>query len=132
MSFLLDTNICSVHLRRPSGLVHRFIQHSGRLSISSIVLAELYAWAYWRDDPAPFVRKIDEFLQDVNVLLFDRRCAEQFGKLRAVLGRQGLVVSPVDLMIGSVALAHDLTLVTHNTADFRHISDLRLQDWLEP
>ena len=46
MSFLLDTNICSLHIRRPAGLAHRFMQHSGRLWISSLVLAELYAGAY--------------------------------------------------------------------------------------
>jgi predicted nucleic acid-binding protein len=33
-------------------------------------------------------------------------------------------------MIASVALVHDLTLVTHNTADFRFIPGLRLDDWL--
>ena len=33
-------------------------------------------------------------------------------------------------MIASVALVHDLTLVTHNTCDFRHVPDLRLEDWL--
>ncbi len=132
MSFLLDTNICSVHLRRPSGLVHRFIQHSGRLHVSTVVLAELYAWAYWKGDPVPFVRKIGEFLQDINIVSFDRRCAEQFGRLRGVIQRKGISVSPVDLMIASVALEQDLTLVTNNTADFRHIPDLRLEDWLKP
>ena len=35
-----------------------------------------------------------------------------------------------DLMIGSVALLHDFTLVTHNTVDFRNIPGLRLEDWL--
>jgi tRNA(fMet)-specific endonuclease VapC len=45
MSFLLDTNICSSHIRRPAGLAHRFMQHSSRLWMSSIVLAELYAGA---------------------------------------------------------------------------------------
>jgi len=35
-------------------------------------------------------------------------------------------------MIASVALAHDLTLVTHNTADFQRIPCLRLVDWLMP
>jgi tRNA(fMet)-specific endonuclease VapC len=33
-------------------------------------------------------------------------------------------------MIASVALAHDLTLITHNTADFQRIPHLRLDDWL--
>jgi tRNA(fMet)-specific endonuclease VapC len=35
-------------------------------------------------------------------------------------------------MIASVALIHDLTLVTHNTADFRSVPGLRLDDWLAP
>jgi tRNA(fMet)-specific endonuclease VapC len=38
----------------------------------------------------------------------------------------------VDLMIGSIALLHNLTLVTHNTADFQNIPGLRLDDWLKP
>jgi predicted nucleic acid-binding protein len=33
-------------------------------------------------------------------------------------------------MIGTVALVHDLTLVTNNTSDFHNIPDLRLDDWL--
>jgi tRNA(fMet)-specific endonuclease VapC len=35
-------------------------------------------------------------------------------------------------MIASVALVHGLTLVTHNTADYRNIPGLRLDDWLTP
>ena len=130
MSFLLDTNICVAHLRRPAGLAHRFIQHSGRLSIASLVLAELYAGAYHLPDPAPLVAAIRDLLADVRVLPFDEDCAEQFGSTRGGLLKQGVSVSTVDLMIASVALVHDLTVVTHNTADFRNIPDLRLEDWL--
>jgi tRNA(fMet)-specific endonuclease VapC len=52
--------------------------------------------------------------------------------IRGCLLRQGIRVSPVDLMIASVALVHDLTLVTHNTRDFQNIPGLRLEDWLTP
>ncbi len=41
-------------------------------------------------------------------------------------------VPTTDLMIASVALVHDLTLVTHNTTDFRNVPDLRIEDWLTP
>lgn len=132
MSFLLDTNICIAHFRRPAGLAHRFIQHSGRLSIASLVLAELYVGAYYLADPAPLVAKIHDLLSDVVVLPFDDVCAEQFGKLRGGLLQRGISVSTVDLMIATVALVHDLTVVTHNTADFQNIPDLRLEDWLSP
>ncbi len=37
-----------------------------------------------------------------------------------------------DLMIAAVALVHNLTLVTNNTADFQSVPGLRLDDWLTP
>jgi tRNA(fMet)-specific endonuclease VapC len=133
MSFLLDTDICSAHLKRPAGLMHRFVQHSGRLFIPTIVPAELYVWAYRRPDPVPIVKRIDaDLLVDVVLLDFDAACAEQFGRTRANLLRQGISVPTADLMIASVALVHELTLVTHNTADFRNIPGLLLDDWLAP
>jgi tRNA(fMet)-specific endonuclease VapC len=36
------------------------------------------------------------------------------------------------LLIASVALVHDLTLVTHNTADYQNVPGVRLEDWLIP
>jgi tRNA(fMet)-specific endonuclease VapC len=46
MTHLLDTNICSAHMRRPARLAHRFVQFIGQLAISTIVLAELHAGAF--------------------------------------------------------------------------------------
>jgi tRNA(fMet)-specific endonuclease VapC len=132
MSYLLDTNVCSAHIRRPGGLAHRFIQHSGRLWMPTIVLAELHAGAHLLEVPDRILVGIDELRKDVGVLDFDEACAEQFGKLRWWLRRHGIQRNPVDLMIAAVALVHDLTLVTHNTRHFRDIPDLRLEDWLAP
>jgi tRNA(fMet)-specific endonuclease VapC len=133
MSFLLDTNICSAHLRRPSGLMHRFVQYSGRLFLPTLVLAELYVWAYRRPDPREFLEAIATFLKyDVEILGFDEASAEQFGKLRVELEGIGITISPMDLLIASVARAHDLTLVTHNTRHFQNVPNLRLEDWLTP
>jgi tRNA(fMet)-specific endonuclease VapC len=129
MSFLLDTNILSAHLRR--ALTHRFVQHSGRLYTSSVSMGELYVWAYGRNDPTKMISSIERLLAyEVGEIPFDNDCAQQFGKLRVELRRKGIEVDTTDLMIGSVALVHDLTLVTHNTADFRNITALRREDWL--
>jgi len=133
MSFLLDTNILSAHMRRPAGLAHRFIQHSGRLFTSSICLGELYVWAFARPDPTPMLQAIDQLLHyEVSVIDFDSDCAKTFGNVRVDLRRQGIEVSTTDLMIAAVALVHQLTLVTHNTADFQNIPGLPLEDWLTP
>lgn len=133
MSFLLDTNTLSAHLRRPSGLAHRFIQHSGRLYTSTVVLAELYVWAYNRADPRKLLTAIDDLLyQEVTLLDYDADCADEFGQVRVRLRRNGIEVPSLDLLIASVALVYDLTLVTNNTADFQNIPGLRLDDWLTP
>jgi tRNA(fMet)-specific endonuclease VapC len=133
MNFLLDTNICSAHLKRPAGLMHRFVQHAGGLCISTIVLGELYSWAFNRKNWAEAVKRIEnDLLADVIVLDFDSTCAMEFGRVRAQLLRVGISVSRLDLLIASVALVHNLTLVTHNTADFQNIPNLRLEDWLTP
>ena len=133
MSFLLDSNICSAHLRRPAGLAHHFIQYGGRLFTTTVVLAELYTWAFKRADTQRMLQLIDEeLLADIQVLPFDEACAFEFGRVRGSLLKQGLDACSVDLLIAAVALHHDLTLVTHNTVDFRNIPALRIQDWLAP
>src|SRR6266404_3038822 len=133
MSFLLDTDHLSAHLRRPSGLAHRFFQYSGRVYTPSIALAELYVWAHRRPDPAAALESIEKMLfHEVSVVGYDNDCAKEFGRVRAQLRRQGMEVPSVDLLIASVALVYDLTMVTHNTVDFENIPGLRLDDWLTP
>ncbi|MFO0818415.1 MAG: hypothetical protein U1A77_10770 [Pirellulales bacterium] len=45
MSFLLDTDICSAHIKQRGGLTHRLVQYAGRLHVSVIAVGELYTWA---------------------------------------------------------------------------------------
>ena len=132
MTFLLDTDTCSAHMRRPAQLAHRFIQHTGQLAISTITLAELFAGAYKHSQTQRLLNLIGDLLQETLVIDFDSTCAEMFGRTRGPLLQKGISVPTVDLMIASAALVNDLTLVTHNTADFQNIPGLRLDDWLIP
>jgi tRNA(fMet)-specific endonuclease VapC len=131
MIFLLDTCTVSAHLRRPSGLQARFVQYSGRLYVSSVVLAELYVLAYRLQDPTPRLGAIADLIrEELAVVDFNDDCAHVAGRLRADLLRRGASVPPFDLLIGAVALTYDMTLVTHNQSDFRPIPGLALVDWL--
>ena len=132
MTHLLDTDTCSAHMRRPAGLAHRFFQYAGGLSIASVTLGELYTGAYKRPQPGRLLSLIADLLQDVSVIDFDSSCAQEFGKIRGGLLQQGVQIATADLMIASIALVHNLTLVTHNTADFQRIPGLRMDDWLVP
>ena len=39
------------------------------------------------------------------------------------------LIGPNDLMIASIARAHGLTMVTHNTNEFSRVPGLKLDDW---
>ena len=130
MSFLVDTDICSAYLRGEPALFNRFLQFAGNLHVSAIVVGELFTWAFRQAAPAKRIYAIESFLDDVRILDYDRQIATRFGQLHAHLLDNGKPKGFADLSIAATALTHDLTLVTHNTADYVDVPDLRLEDWL--
>ncbi len=63
---------------------------------------------------------------------FDDASAEAYGRLRADLAAEGMLIGPNDLMIAAIALTHGLIVVTHNTAEFSRVAGLTLEDWQTP
>jgi tRNA(fMet)-specific endonuclease VapC len=57
------------------------------------------------------------------------RAAAEYARVRASLERRDEVIGANDLLIASIALANDLTLVTHNVNEFRRVPSLRIEDW---
>ncbi|MEK6643004.1 MAG: type II toxin-antitoxin system VapC family toxin [Planctomycetota bacterium] len=55
--------------------------------------------------------------------------AAEYARVRASLERRDEVIGANDLLIASIALANDLTLVTHNVNEFRRVPSLRIEDW---
>ncbi|MDP9373953.1 MAG: type II toxin-antitoxin system VapC family toxin, partial [Chloroflexota bacterium] len=54
----------------------------------------------------------------------------RYGTLRAELEAAGTPLAEPDLRIASIALTHDLTLVTGNLRHFGRISGLAVENWL--
>ncbi len=64
-------------------------------------------------------------------LPFDDAAAERYGEIRARLHRAGRLIGANDLLIAATALANGLTLITHNTDEFKRIEGLPVEDWEE-
>jgi tRNA(fMet)-specific endonuclease VapC len=62
-------------------------------------------------------------------LPFDDVAAEQYAPVRAALESAGRPIGAYDLLIASIALAHGLTVVTHNVARFSRVPGLSVEDW---
>ena len=133
MSYLLDTNVCIRLINRngPSRKVTRRLQATApsEIRLASIVRAELLFGAYQSAKVAENVRLIERFCETFESTPFDDACAEQYGAIRAQLAKRGTPIGANDLLIAATALAHDLTLVTHNLEEFSRVVGLLLEDW---
>ena len=114
MSFLIDTDICSAHLKQKGPVSNRFLQYTAGLHLSTITLGELYAWALRAAAPPKRLEGLREMLGDLNVIDVTTAVAEKYGELQSRLLDAGRPAPGMDLMIAATALVHDLTLVTHN------------------
>ena len=59
------------------------------------------------------------------VLEFDEAAATIFQRLAKARSKVGVM----DLKIAAIVLAHDATLLTRNSADFRRVPNLKFEDW---
>ena len=131
MTYLLDTNACIAILRdRGSNVARRLMQEpSGTEALCSIVKAELFYGAHKSQQPAQTLSKLERFVAIFHSYAFDDATAAVYGRTRADLAAQGTLIGPNDLMIAAIALANNLTLVTHNTREFARVSGLSLEGW---
>ena len=131
--YLLDTNIVSYFVKGVSGsLVQRMQVGLGAqdIAISAITRAELRYGVGLMDKFDKRRRRIDLLLKELPALPWGDEAADEFGRLKAYLRRNGTPVGDFDTQIAAHALAEDLILVTHNTRHFENVPGLKLEDWM--
>jgi len=130
-SYLLDTNTWIYSLKgRPATVVARLgTVDPDSVTFCAIVKAELLHGAYRYDNSEKRLDILHSLFSRHRSLPFDDSAAEAYGRIRHVLEMTGQSIGPMDLLIASIALANDLILVTHNTAEFGRIAGLQLTDW---
>jgi len=133
--YLLDTDVLSNLLRSaPStALVSKLASVPLEQQFtSSITLGELVYGAHrLKERTRALLERLDEtLLPNLPVLPFDASAARRYGEVRAELERRGAPIGDADLRIASIALTHDLTVVTGNVQHFARVSGLRVENWL--
>jgi tRNA(fMet)-specific endonuclease VapC len=131
VNFLLDTDICVDFLRgRSARLAARMNSHDPvELRVSAVTEAELLHGALNSVHPTDGIAAVSQFTGIFFVIPFDSACARRYAEARVHLEARGTPIGPNDLLIAATALAHDLTLVTHNTKEFSRVLGLRVEDW---
>ena len=75
-------------------------------------------------------RAAEEMLSDFVVIYPDEASSQNFeALLKPKKGKKKMRRG--DLLIASIALAHDALLVTRNTSDFQGVNGLRIENWAD-
>jgi tRNA(fMet)-specific endonuclease VapC len=131
--YCFDTDTLSAVIRRdpPLHLVRRLAQvPPAEQATTTINLGELLYGAARRGSER-LTRQVREAVSTAtSILPFDEQAAEVYGPLRARLESEGRRLDEPDLRIASIALSHELTVVTSNVRHFARVPDLAVENWL--
>ena len=131
MKYLLDTNICIHFFRGKFNLIEKFQEiRLVNCAISEITLAELVFGAENSANPKKNYKLIDGFSEEVKILPI-YNAINIYAKEKVRLRKTGDMISDFDMLIGATAIANDLIMVTENLKEFKRISEIRIENWIE-
>lgn len=131
MKYMLDTNICIYAIKhKPPEVIRNFLRHNPEdICVSSITYAELMCGVEKSQAAERNRAAVTLFLSSISVLPFGGYAAEEYGKVRAELEKNGTPIGPMDMLIAGHARSEGLILVTNNTREFLRVADLKVEDW---
>ena len=132
-SYLVDSDWVLHYLNGQPAVVAKLqeLQEQG-VAISIISLAELYEGIYHSRDPEAKGHDLNDFVRGLSVMGIDEEICKVFGRVRGQLRAKKKTVADFDLLIGSTALQHELTVLTNNRRHFELIEGLALESVVIP
>ena len=131
MKYMLDTNICIYAIKhKPEIVIKRFLAHNpDEMCISAITYGEHMHGVEKSQSTEKNRIALALFLSPITILEFGAEAAEEYGRIRAELGKKGTPIGSMDLLIAAHAKAEQLIIVTNNTREFKRVEGLPVEDW---
>jgi tRNA(fMet)-specific endonuclease VapC len=129
--YMLDTNIISDLVRNPQGKAAKQITRRGEGNIcTSIIVAAELRYGCAKSGSTRLLKAVEDLLAEMNILPFDVPADGEYGGIRAELEAAGKPIGANDLLIAAHATATGATIVSANTAEFKRIRGLKVENWL--
>jgi tRNA(fMet)-specific endonuclease VapC len=132
--YLFDTDAVSQIIKKSPSLA--FIRKLASVDpekqfTTAITVSELIYGAHKSNRPGYFIEKFETLVwPNIQVLSFDEGAAKIYGRLRSEMEREGTPLAEPDLRIASIALHHELIIITGNTKHFSRIPFLAVENWI--
>ncbi len=126
-AYLVDTDWIIDHLNGKEIVRQKLkeLRPSG-IAISMISLAELYEGVYYSHDPIKSQSILEALLMQFEIVGIDEETCKIFGKERGELRQKRKIIGDFDLMIASICLRRNFTLLTNNLKHFERLRNLRI------
>jgi tRNA(fMet)-specific endonuclease VapC len=129
--YMLDTNIISDLIRNPQGRAAMRIAKAGEDNIcTSIVVAAELRYGCAKSGSKRLLKAVEDLLGEIDVLPLDVLADGEYGGIRSELEAAGKPIGSNDLLIAAHAYTIGATIVTANTAEFKRIRGLNVENWL--
>ena len=126
--YLIDSDILIYFLKGKQEVVEKLSQIPiDDLYISRINYTELIFGAYNSAKINQNLQVIEPFLESFTVLEYTKASSLIFAKEKARLKKNGNIIADMDLMIASIAIENDCTLISNNLKHFERIQNLKLE-----
>ncbi len=128
--YCLDTDVLIDYLRGDEKTIAKLSQlytHGVGLFTTFINLCELYRGVYASKNKDKEEADINTLIYTIKPLEMDQHSCIFFGKEWARLGKIGKSTQILDLMIASVAVVNNLTLLTRNKKHYENIVGLKVE-----
>ena len=124
---LLDTNAV-ISLFNGEGSIKPVLESAEKLFIATIVVGELYYGAFNSTKIEENTKKIDELIENVEVVECNLETAKHYAEIKKKLRDNGTKINENDIWIAALAKQHNLTLLSRDN-DFTNIEDINLKKW---
>ena len=117
INFLIDTNII-IYLTQGKLKINDFAKQGGCLYISSISYIETLGYPFQNQEEEKDFTKLCEMFERIFL-------TKEIEKQTIAIRKTNKIKLP-DAIIAATAMVYNLTLVTHNTDDFKNIQELKI------
>lgn len=132
MRYILDTNICIYLIKhKPLQVFEKLQEHNpDEICISAVTYAELVHGVEKSKAVERNRLALTILLSNIEILDFDMKAAEEYGRIRADLEKKGMPIGPLDMMIAGHAKSLGYTVVTNNVGEFKRVEGLQYENWV--
>lgn len=130
MKYALDTDILIYFLKGKESVVSKMCELPvDELGTTIINHAELFFGALNSAHKKKNTIKVQDVLGKLNLLPFCEGSSYRFAENKATLKKTGKIVADLDLMIASICIQNEVTLITNNVKHFKRIKGLKIENW---